>query len=178
MLRDEWIVASAGRRTGRCIRRSIADASASLSTSKEQGGPVPLCGVGSFSVSKWYKDHVFIAPRKPKSVWSTLNKDRVVQLIANKSMTTPGSEKVDAAEGDGSRNALDTVGALEIPEDLKNAFTKVANAKGYFDAFPPRVQKNILQWISSAKTEATRSKRVAETIRLAAMNIRADQYQK
>jgi|GEM_PF-3903590 len=53
--RSQWVVASAGRRTGRSIRCSNADASASLSTSKEQSGPVPLCGIGSFSMSKWYK---------------------------------------------------------------------------------------------------------------------------
>ena len=53
--RSEEVVASAGRRTGRPTRRSNADASASLSTSKEQAETVPASEIGWICTAKWYK---------------------------------------------------------------------------------------------------------------------------
>jgi uncharacterized protein YdeI (YjbR/CyaY-like superfamily) len=40
------------------------------------------------------------------------------------------------------------------------------------------VKRNILEWIGNAKTPATRSKRIEETARLAAVNERANQWRK
>ena len=45
-----------------------------------------------------------------------------------------------------------------------------------FDAFPPSVRRGILQWIASAKKPETRARRVEETARLAARNVRANQW--
>jgi uncharacterized protein YdeI (YjbR/CyaY-like superfamily) len=47
-------------------------------------------------------------------------------------------------------------------------------AAANFQAFSASSQKGILWWIKSAKRPATRQKRIAETVRLAAINIRAN----
>ena len=52
--RSEEAVASAGWRTGRPPRGSKVDASASLSTSKEQAEPVPPCGIGWICTANWF----------------------------------------------------------------------------------------------------------------------------
>ncbi|GEM_PF-2414661 len=45
---------------------------------------------------------------------------------------------------------------------------------GYFERFPPSSQRGILEWIANAKREETRGKRIAETVRLAADNLKAN----
>lgn len=119
---------------------------------------------------------LFIAPRKPKSVWSALNKTRIEKLLHKNKITTPGLEKIEAAKKDGSWFALDKIEALEMPPALSKAFTKNKVASKNFQAFPPGVRKQIFQWIISAKTETTLNKRVTETVTLAAKNIRANQW--
>lgn len=121
---------------------------------------------------------LWIAPRKPGTGWSRLNKSRVESLIANQQMTPAGLAKVEAAKADGSWMALDAVENLEIPDDLRNALAHSIGATGYFDAFPRSVKRSILEWIGNAKTAETRAKRIAETAKLAAINERANQWRK
>jgi uncharacterized protein YdeI (YjbR/CyaY-like superfamily) len=121
---------------------------------------------------------LFIAPRKPKSVWSALNKKRIEQLLKQNKMTAAGLQKIDAAKKDGSWIALDKIEAMEMPPLLKKAFVKNKVAVQYFDKFPPGVKKAIYQWIISAKTEITINKRIEETVTLAEKNIRANQWNK
>jgi uncharacterized protein YdeI (YjbR/CyaY-like superfamily) len=118
---------------------------------------------------------LWFAPRKPGSGWSRPNKERVDRLIAAGQMSSAGLAKIEAAKQDGSWNALDAVEALEIPADLMEALAANPPAKGNFEAFPRSVKRGILAWIASAKRPKTRAIRVAETARLAAENIRANQ---
>lgn len=122
-----------------------------------------------------HRSMIHVCPRKPKSVWSKVNKERIERLEAEGRMTTAGRTKIDAAKADGSWNVLDAVEAFEMPADLKRAFARNKTARRHFDAFPPGSRKQILYWISSAKTDVTRKKRIADTVASAAKNIRANQ---
>lgn len=119
---------------------------------------------------------LWFAPRKPRTGWSKLNKERVERLMAAGLITAAGLAKIEAAQQDGSWAALDAVEALEVPPDLAAALAEYAAAGGHFNAFPRSVKRGILEWIASAKTDATRAKRVAETARLAEENKRANQW--
>jgi uncharacterized protein YdeI (YjbR/CyaY-like superfamily) len=119
---------------------------------------------------------LWFAPRKAGTGWSKLNKERVARLIRAGLMTEAGLAKVKSARQDGSWNALDAVDALEMPSDLAQAFSENETARGYFEAFPKSVRRGILEWISTAKKPETRAKRIAETVSLAAQNIRANQW--
>ena len=116
---------------------------------------------------------ILVCPRKPKSIWSKVNKARVERLIAEKRMTAAGLKAIEVAKANGSWTAHDAVEALEMPADLVKALAKNKAAKKHFDAFPPSARKLILYRIGSAKTEVTRTKRIVETVELAALNIRA-----
>lgn len=119
---------------------------------------------------------LWFAPRKARTGWSKLNKERVERLIAAGLMAPAGLTKVDAAKKDGSWNALDAVEALEIPSDLAKAFSKNEPARGHFEAFPKSVKRGILEWILNAKRPETRVKRIEETVAQAEKNIRANQW--
>lgn len=116
------------------------------------------------------------SPRKPKSAWSRLNKSRAEKLIAAGLMTAAGLDKIEAAKADGSWSKLDGVEELQTPADLKKALSANPRARKNFAAFSPSSRKNILWWIQSAMRPETRRKRVAETVGLAAENIKANHY--
>lgn len=119
---------------------------------------------------------LYIAPRKPGSNWSNANKARVAKLVRSGLMTEAGLQKVRAAKKDGSWSKLAGAQAGILPEDLRKAFAGHKSAKANFDAFPPSSKRIILEWIGNAKTDATRKKRIAETVRKAARNIRANHF--
>jgi uncharacterized protein YdeI (YjbR/CyaY-like superfamily) len=54
----------------------------------------------------------------------------------------------------------------ELPEpvELTAALKKNKKAKAAFEAFPPSHRREYIEWITEAKTEATREKRIATTV--------------
>ena len=119
---------------------------------------------------------LWLAPRKPHSNWSAANKERVARLVEQRRMTPRGAAVVAAAKADGSWEALDKVQALEEPVDLAAALDAVPTARSFYDAFPPSSKRIILEWVAGAKTDTTRRRRVDETVRLAAENLRANHW--
>jgi uncharacterized protein YdeI (YjbR/CyaY-like superfamily) len=87
----------------------------------------------------------WMSPRKARSGWSKLNKERVARLAASERLAPPGLAKIAAAKKDGSWTLLDDVEALVIPPDL-------------------------------AKKPETRAKRIAETAKLAKIDVRVNMW--
>ena len=121
---------------------------------------------------------LYMSPRKPGSVWSRLNKQRIQKLIKAGSMTPTGLAKIEAARKDGSWSQFDAIDKLEMPEDLLEQLSANPEAKRNFETFSDSSKKIILFWIANARREETRRKRIAETVRLAAQNIKAAQGQR
>ncbi len=117
---------------------------------------------------------LLITPRKPKSVWSDLNKERVVKLMAEGLMTEHGLKAITIAKQNGSWDTL-TEGnkAAEtntLPADLLKAFKGKAVALKNFKAFSTSIRKQFMYWINSAKTEETRNKRLLQTVLMSEAN--------
>ncbi len=119
---------------------------------------------------------LYVAPRKPGSNWSALNKRYAAEAEASGAMTDAGRAKIEAAQADGSWTRLDDVEALLVPDDLAAALEAASGARTFWDAFPPSTRRGILEWILNAKRPATRQRRIQETARLAAHNTRANQW--
>jgi len=115
---------------------------------------------------------LWISPRRPGSVWSRRNKDRVARLLEQGRMAPPGLAAVERARRDGSWTVLDGPENLEVPDDLAAALAVDPAAQATFAAFPPSVRKNYLGYVATAKTEATRARRVAEVVARSAQNRR------
>jgi len=118
----------------------------------------------------------YFTPRKPGSFWSKSNKERVEKLIAAGLMEEPGLRMITLAKASGTWDALNEVEEVLIPEDMLQLLKKKKTAEKHFLAFSVSVRKQILTWILSAKTAATREKRIKETVELAAKNIKANQW--
>ena len=119
---------------------------------------------------------VYVAPRRPGSNWSRLSKERVARMEAAGQMAEAGRAAVERAQADGTWTALDDVEDLVVPADLAAALDARAPARAEWDAFPRSAKRGILEWIHTAKRDATRARRVDETARLAQAGKRANQW--
>ena len=115
-------------------------------------------------------------PRKPKSGWSKLNKERVAKLERAGLIQAAGERAIQQAKENGAWERLDEASALIVPDDLNDAFAEFPAAQANFLAFPPGVRRGILEWIAGAKKPETRAKRIHETASLANENVRANQW--
>jgi uncharacterized protein YdeI (YjbR/CyaY-like superfamily) len=119
---------------------------------------------------------LYFSRRKPTSAWSRPNKKRVEELRRQGLMSDAGERAIAQAKRNGAWSRLDDVEDLVEPADLTAALAGLPPARTHWDAFPPSARRGILEWIIQAKRPATRAQRIAETARLAAQNIRANQW--
>ena len=115
-----------------------------------------------------------ISPRNPKSNWSGINKEKVLRLRPEGRMTPAGEALVEAAQANGCWTFLEDVEQLIVPPDLAEALDATGKAAYYYDRFPDSSKRGILEWIKTAKTAATREKRIRETAEKAARNVKAN----
>lgn len=120
----------------------------------------------------------YFTKRKPRSKWSKVNKEKVTRFLKEGKMAPAGMAMVDLAKATGTWDALNEVEELIVPEDMLKLFKKNKKAFENWKTFSRSIQRGILEWISNAKKEETRTKRIVETISLAEKNIKANQYQK
>ena len=109
-------------------------------------------------------------PRKIKSVWSALNKQRVEKLIEQKLMTPAGLKIIEAGKKNGSWEKLDHVESFIVPPELKKLFTKNKDVRQYFEGLAKSNQKQWLYRLHNAKLPETRAKRIAQLIEAAGAN--------
>jgi uncharacterized protein YdeI (YjbR/CyaY-like superfamily) len=118
----------------------------------------------------------FFTKRKPTSIWSKINKEKVKQLIADGRMTEAGLKSIETAKANGSWTILDDVEELKVPADLENAFDLHPGSRDFFLSLSKSVRKMFLVWVVLAKREETRQKRIAEIAELAAEGLRPKQF--
>ena len=102
-------------------------------------------------------------PRKPRSVWSELNKLRVQAMVAAGRMTEAGLALVRAAQESGQWEqayAFAKDDATEIPPELASALARNKKARENFERFAPSYRKTYLNWLRAAKRDDTRRKRI------------------
>lgn len=102
---------------------------------------------------------ILIAPRKPSSAWSAVNKALVEKARATGAMTPAGEAKIAAAMANGQWSFLDDVERLEVPPDLAEALGPLRAA---WEAFPRSIKRAALEWVKTAKSAETRAKRVED----------------
>ncbi|HLB27783.1 MAG TPA: YdeI/OmpD-associated family protein [Dehalococcoidales bacterium] len=111
------------------------------------------------------KSAVRFSPRKAKSRWSKVNKDKAEKMIAQGKMTAAGMTKIeDARESGAWASAYVLKEAQEIPADLQKALQQNKEIWSNFQKFPPSRRNGYIYWLDDAKTPATRQKRIAEII--------------
>jgi uncharacterized protein YdeI (YjbR/CyaY-like superfamily) len=116
----------------------------------------------------------FFAKRNPKSNWSRVNKEKVAKLTEQGLIAPAGYAMIELAKQNGTWTALDEVENITMPADLQTLFDKNKIAFEHWEKFPRSAKRGILEWIMNAKKPETRQKRIEETVKLAAQNIKAN----
>jgi len=102
-------------------------------------------------------------PRKPSSIWSLVNIAKMDKLRAEGKMQPAGDAcfalRLEAKSGIYAHERSDVP---ELLDAERERFQENAQAWDYFQAAPPGYRKVILHWITNAKREETRSKRLAQ----------------
>jgi len=118
----------------------------------------------------------FFSKRKPKSNWSKVNKIKVAQLIEQGLMRPSGLKMIEHAKSIGTWDALNEVEEIRIPDEMQKLFDQQPIAFRHWNLFSRSVKRGILEWILNAKRPETRTKRIVETVSMAAENKKANQY--
>jgi uncharacterized protein YdeI (YjbR/CyaY-like superfamily) len=132
----------------------------------EESIPDALCYGWIDSLNKPLDDQrtgLLFTPRKPGSGWSRTNKVRIARLLKDGRMQPAGLAKIAAAKRDGSWTLLDSVEAMQVPDDLRRALGVAGMRK--FEALTPGRRKEHLRMLVTAKRPETRAKRIADVVR-------------
>ena len=116
-----------------------------------------------------------IAPRNPKSAWSAINKDKVEEARSAGLMTAAGEAPIEVAKANGMWDFLDDVDRLERPDDLTVALSGLLPV---WEDYPKSVQRGTLEWIKTAKTDSTRSKRIEDVVTSAQSGLRPSPFRR
>ena len=105
-------------------------------------------------------------PRKAGSRWSLSNIRRVERLIATGLMTEAGLEKVAEAHQNGQWDAaIMSERTDRVPTDLAKALRRRKGALAAYKGLSDSRKKQLLHWLSAAKSQATRRRRLEAIIR-------------
>ncbi|MBK8621410.1 MAG: YdeI/OmpD-associated family protein [Saprospiraceae bacterium] len=118
----------------------------------------------------------YFCKRKPKSNWSEINKQKVVDLTKKGLMSEAGLVCVQKAKQNGSWDKKEFYDDKTIPDDLLIELQKVPGAETFFSGLSYSVKKNMLVWIATAKKTETRQKRIIEIANLAGQNLKPKQF--
>jgi uncharacterized protein YdeI (YjbR/CyaY-like superfamily) len=102
-------------------------------------------------------------PRKAGSKWSEANKLLVAKLIREGRMTVAGLARVDFPLPE-AQTARPKRPSLPLPVWLKAGLMTNPKAWEHFQKLAPSHQRNYILWISDAKKEETRQRRIREAI--------------
>ncbi len=106
-------------------------------------------------------------PRRPRSGWSKVNTERAERLVAEGRMRPAGLREIEAAKQDGRwTRAYDPPSAASVPEDFLAELNEHEQAAAFFATLDKRNIYAVVYRLQTAKTQATRAKRVRAMIEM------------
>lgn len=116
------------------------------------------------SPTTWLQKFV---PRRKRSIWSKINRERAQALIRSGRMKPAGLKEVARAKHDGRWNAAyDSPRSATVPPDFQRALDRNPRAKAFLKALDSRNRYAILFRIQTAKRAETRTDRIQQFIKM------------
>ena len=115
------------------------------------------------------------SPRKPRSKWSRVNLEHYARLDGEGRIRPPGADAF--ARFDPGKHAPYSFEAREtaFSPELERRFRAHPAAWAFFEAQPPGYRRTATHWVTSAKREETRLRRLDELIEVSADQTRLPQ---
>lgn len=122
--------------------------------------------------AKRLDDHHYLqrfTPRRPRSKWSRINREKAERLIAEGRMRAGGLREIERAKEDGRwEDAYDSPSTATVPDDFQAALDAEPAAAEFFASLGSTKRYSFLYRITDAKRPETRAKRIAEYVELLA----------
>lgn len=112
-------------------------------------------------------------PRKPKSSWSKINKERAKQMIEQGKMTEAGWARIKEAKKSGWWKNAYTIsrGEHEMSAEMKKILMSDSQAWKNFQNFGRGARNTYIFWVNYAKCEETKQKRIQIVLERAKKNL-------
>ncbi|MGP3732890.1 YdeI/OmpD-associated family protein [Streptomyces sp. GDS52] len=108
-------------------------------------------------------------PRRPRSKWSMINRQKAAALVEAGRMREPGLREVERARADGRwEAAYASQSTATVPDDLRAALDAVPAARDFFGALDSRNRYAILHRVQDAKRPQTRAARIEKFVAMLA----------
>ena len=171
---ETWMAANHAREDELWLKVHKKD-SGLPSVTVTQALDVALCWGWIDGIRKSFDEQSFLqryTPRRPRSVWSQINRDHVARLTKAGRMTEHGQKQVDAAKADGRWKAayapIRSASTATVPPDLRAAIDANPRALKTF-ATLGRVNLFALAFrTNNMKTPAGRAKKIAALVTMLA----------
>jgi uncharacterized protein YdeI (YjbR/CyaY-like superfamily) len=164
---ESWLAANYGRQAGVWLK--LAKKGTGIpSVTDDEVVDVGLC-YGWVSGQRRALDERFYlqkyVPRRPRSLWSRVNVDKVEMLHAAGRMREPGMAEVRAAQADGRWDAAyESQKHATAPPDVVAALAEAEKAKYVFDSLDKTTQYRLYLPILQARTPKARAARLQKLL--------------
>ena len=164
-----WLAANHAASAGVWLR--LAKKGSSIqSLSYAEALEAALCYGWIDAQKKAESEHAWLqrfTPRRSKSIWSKVNREKAVALIQAGRMHPAGLQQVERAKQDGRWDAAyDSPGNAEVPADLQAALDRNARANAFFPTLDRANRYAILWRIQTAKKAETRARRIRQFVEM------------
>ena len=168
---DKWLASRPAAAKGLWLK--LAKKSSGIaSVSKADAIDTALCHgwidgqLDSFDSDYWL---IRFTPRQSTSKWSEKNRNRALELVAQKLMRPAGLSEIDRARKDGRWDAAYAPqSTAQVPDDLRIAFAKNKKAARVFETRDGTNRYAILYRVHTAKKPETRAVRIATFVAMLA----------
>ncbi len=164
-----WLEKNNGKSTGLWVRIAKKD-SGIKSITYQEALEVALC-YGWIDALKlpenektWLQRFL---PRRPKSLWSKINREKVIALIEGGRMHAAGLAEIERAKSDGRwEAAYDSPSRATVPPDFQRELDRNPKAKVFFETLD-RINRYAIIWrVQTARTAEIRQNRVRSFIEM------------
>jgi uncharacterized protein YdeI (YjbR/CyaY-like superfamily) len=108
-------------------------------------------------------------PRRSRSKWSKVNRQKATELIERGAMKPAGLREVERAKADGRWDgAYDAQSTATVPDDLRRELEKNDAAREFFQTLNSANRYAILYQIGDAKKPETRARRIEKFVAMLA----------
>jgi uncharacterized protein YdeI (YjbR/CyaY-like superfamily) len=164
---ERWLAAQPADAIGVWIKFG-KKAALSANLTKAEAVDAALChGWIDGKLEKYDDQHwlVRFTPRKSRSKWSALNRDRALNLIKEGRMRPAGLAQIEDAKADGRwEGAYAPASRAQVPIDLQKALAKNPKASAFFATLNSRNRYAILYRIGNVKKAKTRARKISEFV--------------
>jgi uncharacterized protein YdeI (YjbR/CyaY-like superfamily) len=131
---------------------------------------IALCHGWIDGQAKPLDDHHYLqrfTPRRSRSKWSKINREKAERLIAEGRMRAAGLSEIQRAKEDGRwDDAYDSPSTATVPDDFQAALDAEPAAAEFFASLGSTKRYSFLYRVTDAKRPETRAKRIAEYVAL------------